>query len=117
MRISADVNLTAIFDGDATTATQREGTLGQAVTLDADLNMGTGLNGDATVAERLDGEYGSYHRVITGEEYTGQTDITPTRERQVLSTQGKAVNTNIIIEPIPQNYGLITWDGTRLMVS
>ena len=51
------------------------------------------------------------------ESYTGSTDITPTADVQVLATQGKVIDSNIIIEPIPNNYGLITWDGSTLMVS
>ena len=49
--------------------------------------------------------------------YHGPTDITPSNEPQVLSTQGKVVSEDIIIEPIPSNYGLITWNGSTLVVS
>lgn len=49
--------------------------------------------------------------------YHGSTDITPTDSAQVLNTQGMVVGENIIIEPIPSNYGLITWNGSTLTVS
>lgn len=51
------------------------------------------------------------------EEYHGSVDITATTSVQVLETQGKLLADNIIIEPIPDNYGLITWNGSTLTVS
>lgn len=50
-------------------------------------------------------------------DYGGPTDIIPTGSAQVLATAGTAVATDIIVEPIPQNYGLITWDGHAILVS
>ena len=49
--------------------------------------------------------------------YTGDTVITPTQQTQVLRTEQKSVLTDITINPIPSNYGLITWDGSTLTVS
>ena len=49
--------------------------------------------------------------------YAGPTVVTPTEETQVLSTRDKAVLSNITVNPIPSNYGLITWDGHKLTVS
>ena len=49
--------------------------------------------------------------------YTGTTTVTPTLGVQVLETSGLVVPANIIINPIPSNYGLITWDGSTLTVS
>ena len=50
-------------------------------------------------------------------EYTGSVDVVPTGSAQVLATAGTAVTSDIIVEPIPQNYGLITWDGRTILVS
>lgn len=50
-------------------------------------------------------------------QYEGTTDITPSNEVQILQTDGFILSDNIIIEPIPSNYGLITWDGSTLTVS
>lgn len=50
-------------------------------------------------------------------EYSGSYEVTPTRETQVLETSGLVMSENVTIDPIPQNYGLITWDGATLMVS
>ena len=49
--------------------------------------------------------------------YSGATTVTPTRQTQVLSTGGFALAENITINPIPSNYGLITWNGSVLTVS
>lgn len=49
--------------------------------------------------------------------YDGPTEVTPGEEPQVLNTAGKVVTRNIVINPIPSNYGLITWNGSILTVS
>lgn len=51
------------------------------------------------------------------EEYHGSVDVTATTSVQILETQGKLLADNIIVEPIPDNYGLITWNGSILTVS
>lgn len=54
---------------------------------------------------------------IPKETYSGPTEVTPSGIAQILNTNGKAMASNITINPIPSNYGLITWDGTVLTVS
>ena len=49
--------------------------------------------------------------------YTGEYTITPSSETQVLLTNNLRMTDDITINPIPNNYGLITWDGATLMVS
>lgn len=49
--------------------------------------------------------------------YNGPTTVTPSLETQTLATSGKKLNSNITINPIPSNYGLITYDGSVLTVS
>ena len=49
--------------------------------------------------------------------YEGETTVTPTQETQVLQTIGTLVTDNITINPIPNNYGLISWNGSVLTVS
>lgn len=49
--------------------------------------------------------------------YDGAYEITPTSEMQTLETKHKRMTDNIIINPIPSNYGLITWNGATLTVS
>ena len=49
--------------------------------------------------------------------YDGEYEVTPTQETQVLDTALKAMSGNIIVNPIPSNYGLVTWNGNVLTVS
>ena len=49
--------------------------------------------------------------------YTGEYVFTPTQEAQTVPVAWKVPSQNITINPIPSNYGLITWDGSSLMVS
>lgn len=49
--------------------------------------------------------------------FEGAYEYTPTSETQVIEIEGLRALSNIIIDPIPQNYGLITWDGSTLTVS
>lgn len=77
------------------------------------------LDGDLSLIIPVDGESGIVTKVI-GQDlptYTGVTEITPTTTEQVLETSNKVVTRNIVINPIPSNYGLITWNGSTLTVS
>lgn len=50
-------------------------------------------------------------------DYDGDYDITPTSTAQVFQTNGKKITHDFIVEPIPSNYGLITWNGSTITVS
>lgn len=49
--------------------------------------------------------------------YEGEYEVTPSLETQVLETNGLRMTRNVTINPIPSNYGLITWNGSVLTVS
>lgn len=49
--------------------------------------------------------------------YEGETTITPSGETQILATKDTRVLQNITIEPIPSNYGMISWDGSGILIS
>lgn len=49
--------------------------------------------------------------------YEGEYVITPSGAVQILEIKDKTATQNITIQPIPQNYGLITWNGSILTVS
>ena len=49
--------------------------------------------------------------------YTGPTEFTPSSETQTVSVKNFRMTDDITINPIPQNYGLITWDGSTITVS
>lgn len=52
-----------------------------------------------------------------GTPYEGPYEVTPTRETQTLATSGMSMSANVTVNPIPSNYGLITWDGAKLTIS
>ena len=60
--------------------------------------------------------FGEYTR-IDYEHYDGPYEVTPTAETQTLDTEDKVLAQSVVINPIPSNYGLITWNGSVLTVS
>jgi len=54
---------------------------------------------------------------IEAEPYTGDYDITPTEEIQILQTEKKQMINNVIIQPIPLNYGRITRNGSIIIIT
>lgn len=49
--------------------------------------------------------------------YQGDYRITPNGQTQTLNTSGKYLHNNVVVEPIPSNYGLITYNGSIITVS
>jgi len=61
------------------------------------------------------GEYVPYVPAI--DEYDGPYEVTPTNVAQTLATRGLLSTADIVVNPIPSNYGLIQWNGAVLTVS
>lgn len=55
--------------------------------------------------------------MVEGTPYTGSYQITPSAETQTLQTSGLLMTNDVVVNPIPSNYGLITWNGSTLTVS
>lgn len=49
--------------------------------------------------------------------YTGSHEFTPSSSMQTIPIANKASLEDIVINPIPSNYGLITYDGSVITVS
>ena len=49
--------------------------------------------------------------------YAGPYEYTPTEDTQTVAISHKMATENIVINPIPFNYGLVTWNGSTLTVS
>lgn len=75
-----------------------------------------GMQGRLESHGLLVGEVG-FPKCIYPETYDGEYEVTPTREVQILATNDRYMDGNIKVNPIPSNYGLITWDGITLTVS
>lgn len=76
------------------------------------------ISGNISIANKtsIEGE------VVHGEAklppiYSGSYIVTPTDEAQTLDTVDKRMADNLVINPIPSNYGKITWNGSFLTVS
>lgn len=55
--------------------------------------------------------------IIDRPPYTGAYEVTPGAAAVVLPTSGLRMTGDIIVDPIPGNYGLVSWDGSVLTVS
>ena len=85
-------------------------------------NISGTVNGDATLTGHVSGK-----STLAGEvqiynasappDYTGSYEVNPSQEEQALPTAYKRLTKDVIIKPIPEYYGLITWDGSVLTVS
>lgn len=49
--------------------------------------------------------------------YEGPYTVTASSEPQIVETNGLLMRGNITVNPVPSNYGLITWNGNNLTVS
>ena len=108
--------------------TEVQGIVGNAVTVTAEITKD--ITADAEVVNSIVEVSADCSSNITAEAtlttavsfgdydyYSGAVEVTPSTATQTLHTAGKVVLDNITINPIPSNYGLITWDGAVLTVS
>lgn len=82
------------------------GTLKAPATLSGTVAAEHGLSGSLTVPDAAG--------VII---YDGPYEYTPAATAQVISISEKKAAADIVINAIPSNYGLITWNGSALTVS
>ena len=55
--------------------------------------------------------------IVGGIPYGGAYEVTPSSETQTLPTESRMLAQNIVVNPVPSNYGLFTWDGSTITVS
>lgn len=84
------------------------------------------LNGRLASSGKLSGSLASQQTMsgnltiptaILPPSYEGDYEFTPSEEAQTITIEGRTASQDIVIQPIPSNYGLITWDGRTLTVS
>lgn len=87
------------------------------------------LNGDVVIKSgiTLTGDLVTKSMMLTGSlvnggartfpAYEGDYTFTPTQAEQIIEIKNMRATDNIVVEPIPSNYGLITWNGSYLTVS
>lgn len=49
--------------------------------------------------------------------YEGAYEWTPSTETQIIPINDKQATADIVIQPIPSNYGLVTYNGSTITVS
>ena len=84
---------------------------------DGDLSIVTVLDGELSDEQIYDGEVGEYREITNFDYYEGPYTVTPSASTQTLSMAHLMASQNVVIDPIPSNYGLITWNGATLTVS
>lgn len=93
-------------------------TYGDTVVLDGEISLLSQIEGELSLNAEYDGEIGEVMVVAEHDlpPYVGQTVVTPSENPQTLMTADKVVSKNIVINPIPANYGKIVWNGARLRI-
>ena len=74
------------------------------------------ISGSLSGAKTITGAL-SIPSAILPPSYEGPYEVTPGEDTQTLATDSLYMRGNITINPIPSNYGLITWNGSTLTVS
>lgn len=86
--------------------------------LDGEAALLSVMDGEASLQTVIDGEVGTVTRVREAlPAYDGPMEVTPSAATQILPTTERSVLADIVIKPIPSNYGLITWNGSTITVS
>lgn len=88
------------------------------ILLDAELELPLELEAELCFLEELDAELETTVsvRAMDYPEYGGPTEFEPSESAQVIATASSTVLQDIIIRPIPSNYGRIEYDGAALSV-
>ena len=87
------------------------------VVLDGSCVLESRIDGSCILQNLLDGVADKVVLVSSDEYYTGDYTITPQAQAVTLETEQLKMSANVTIEAIPSNYGLITWNGSTLLVS
>ena len=110
-RIAADGELSGKLSG----GDQLNGALSSAGELTCVLSIESGLSGGLSTDGTLSG--GLSFSTGKTPSYLGPYEFTPTDEAQIVQVGGLQMKQDLVIDPIPSNYGLITWNGSTLTVS
>ena len=88
------------------------------VVIEGELNLSHTIDGDLNLSHIIEGVIDKVIFVDTQRQiYPGPYEVTPTQYTQTLATSGLMMEQDVTINPIPNNYGLITWNGAVLTVS
>ena len=74
------------------------------------------LSGILTALQGIEGML-TIPSAVGVETYDGEYEFTPNEDTQTVNVENKMAVQDITINPIPSNYGRITWNGTTITVS
>lgn len=86
------------------------------IVIGGDCSLLQTIDGDAELLLSTDGDVGIF-MPVNPPAFAGPYSATPTAEEQRIPMQGFMAAEDFVVGPIPNNYGLITWDGSTLTVS
>lgn len=89
----------------------------RTIVIGGEISLTHMIDGDSELTIPCDGEEGIVIQYDSHAQYTGAYQITPTSQAQTIPIADLIAAQDIIIEPIPQNYGLIGWNGSFLTIS
>lgn len=73
------------------------------------------ITGRLSALESLSGKI-KVPSVVGVDPYEGEYAVTPGEKTIVLSTDKKYMAENVVVNPIPSNYGKIVWNGAHLRI-
>ena len=121
LKANGEISLRNNIDGSTDTIAVIDGESSLDFDIDGNALLDLKIDGEISIDNHIDGEQGMFYRyVVNGGEseiYHGEYTFTPTQSTQIVHIEGKTASKNITINPIPSNYGLITWNGLSLTVS
>ena len=108
-----------IINGEASVITPVDGSQEDLQSIEGNIEDEIRTDGDSDILTPIDGVDGIVYRTGSDQEeiYDGPHEVTPGQTVQTLYTADKMLVRNIIVNPIPSNYGLIEWNGSYLTVS
>lgn len=75
------------------------------------------LTGNVTEAGAIINGNVSIPHSVTNAPYTGSYTINPSQESQTIPIRNKVATQDITVNPIPDYYGRVTWDGSVLTIT
>lgn len=90
--------------------------MNETIVIGGELSLSNTIVGEVSLTNLVDGDMGLYFPIYPPT-YQGEYTVTPSMETQVIPIAGLMANEDVIVNPIPSNYGLITWNGSVLTVS
>lgn len=90
--------------------------MSDTIVIGGEISLLSVMDGEGEIQLTCDGEEGTIIQYDSHSAYTGEYTITPSSETQVIPIANYIATSNIIVNPVPQNYGLVIWNGSYLTI-